>query len=116
MTTIRQGAYYTVSPYPGLRIVSINMNTCNNENWYESTITGQFFGHTHKDHYEVFYDITTLKRPTNVAYISPSVTPYFNLNMGYRIFTIDGNYSSSSWAVLDHETYILNLTGRQQQE
>ncbi|KAK7478652.1 hypothetical protein BaRGS_00030115 [Batillaria attramentaria] len=110
MTTIRQGAYYTVSPYPGLRIVSINMNTCNNENWwlllnmtdpygqlawliqvlqkaednkekvhivghippgitdclkawshnyykivdrYESTITGQFFGHTHKDHYEL---------------------------------------------------------------
>ena len=23
---------------------------------YESTIVGQFFGHTHEDEYEVFYD------------------------------------------------------------
>lgn len=167
LSTISRGAYYTVSPFPGFRIVSVNMNACNNENWwlllnttdpdgqltwltkvlqssedkkekvhvvghippgvddclkawshnyyriidrYESTIVGQFFGHTHKDHYEVFYDIATLKRPTSVAYISPSVTPFSNLNMGYRIFTIDGNYSQSSWEVLDHETYILNLT------
>jgi hypothetical protein len=63
---------------------------------YESTITGQFFGHTHFDHFEVFYDLATLKRPTNVAYISPSVTPFSNLNMGYRIFTVDGNYTGSS--------------------
>ncbi|KAK7091157.1 sphingomyelin phosphodiesterase-like [Littorina saxatilis] len=167
LDTIRTGAYYSVSPYPGLRVVSVNTNACNNMNWwlffnetdpdgqlawliktlqkaennkekvhiighippgiddclemwsrnfykivdrYESTISGQFFGHTHHDHFQVFYDLQTLKRPTNVAYISPSVTPFSNLNMGYRIFTLDGNYSASSWEVLDHETYILNLT------
>lgn len=29
---------------------------------------------------------------------------------GYRVYQIDGNYSGSSHVVLDHETYILNLT------
>lgn len=66
---------------------------------YESTIVGQFYGHTHFDHFEVFYDVATLKRPTSVAYISPSVTPYTNINMGYRIFTLDGNYTDSSWVL-----------------
>lgn len=167
LETVRKGAYYTVTPFPGFRIISLNMNACNNMNWwlylnttdpdhqlawlitvlqnsedaqekvhiighippgeddclemwsrnyykivdrYESTITGQFFGHTHFDHVEVFYDLETLKRPTSVAYISPSVTPFSGLNMGYRIFTVDGNHRNSSLAVLDHETYILNLT------
>ena len=64
---------------------------------YESTIVGQFYGHTHFDHFEVFYDTATLTRPTSVAYISPSVTPFSNINMGYRIFTTDGNYTASSW-------------------
>ncbi|CAF5066461.1 unnamed protein product, partial [Rotaria sp. Silwood1] len=33
------------------------------------------------------------------AYIGPSVTTYSHLNPGYRIFTIDGNYSGGSYWV-----------------
>lgn len=29
---------------------------------------------------------------------------------GYRVYYVDGNYKGSSRLVLDHETYILNLT------
>lgn len=29
---------------------------------------------------------------------------------GYRVYNVDGNYKGSSRFVLDHETYILNLT------
>ena len=32
------------------------------------------------------------------------------LNPGYRIYTVDGNYNESSRQVLDHDTYILNIT------
>ncbi|XP_050417111.1 sphingomyelin phosphodiesterase [Patella vulgata] len=167
IATIKQGGFYEVSPYPGYRIISINTNYCNNQNWwlllnttdpagqlqwligalqqaednhekvhiighippgisdclrawswnyykivnrYESTIVGQFFGHTHGDHFEVFYDEKDFKRPTGVAYICPSVTTFPQLNPAFRIYTIDGNYTGSSWAVLDHETYIMNLT------
>ncbi|XP_030055726.1 sphingomyelin phosphodiesterase [Microcaecilia unicolor] len=79
-------------------------------NRYESTISAQFFAHTHLDEFEMFYDEETLTRPVSVAFLSPSVTTYINLNPGYRVFQIDGNYPGSSHMVLDHETFILNLT------
>ncbi|XP_069748409.1 sphingomyelin phosphodiesterase isoform X2 [Narcine bancroftii] len=47
---------------------------------YEGTIAAQFFGHTHVDEFEVFYDADTLSRPLSVAFIAPSVTTYINLN------------------------------------
>ncbi|XP_072256802.1 sphingomyelin phosphodiesterase-like [Pyxicephalus adspersus] len=83
---------------------------------YESTIAGQFFGHTHVDEFEIFYDEETLSRPVSVAYIAPSVTTYIDLNPGYRVYQIDGEYTNSSHVVLDHETYILNLTEANKQK
>jgi hypothetical protein len=41
-----RGAYYTVSPFPGFRIVSLNTNACNNMNWSVTClpqITKNFF-------------------------------------------------------------------------
>ena len=32
------------------------------------------------------------------------------LNTGYRIYEVDGDYEGTSWQVIDHHTYILNLT------
>ncbi|XP_058483888.1 LOW QUALITY PROTEIN: sphingomyelin phosphodiesterase [Solea solea] len=69
-----------------------------------------FFGHTHLDEFQMFYDEATMTRPLGVAFIAPSVTTYINLNPGYRVYYMDGNYRGSSRLVLDHETYILNLT------
>jgi len=78
-------------------------------NRYQSTITAQFFGHTHNDEFELFYDEETSKIPLSIAYLGPSVTPYTAHNPGYRIYTIDGDYKNSSRVVLNHETYILDL-------
>ena len=33
-TTVRRGAFYSVLVKPGFRIISLNMNYCNNKNWY----------------------------------------------------------------------------------
>lgn len=49
---------------------------------YEGTVTGQFFGHTHKDEFQMFYDEATMTRPLGVAFVAPSVTTYINLNPG----------------------------------
>ncbi|XP_034034232.1 sphingomyelin phosphodiesterase [Thalassophryne amazonica] len=95
---------------PGLCLGSWSWNYYHIVNRYESTITGQFFGHTHKDEFQMFYDEDTMSRPLGVAFIAPSVTTYINLNPGYRVYFVDGNYQGSSRQVLDHETYILNLT------
>ncbi|CAG2108614.1 unnamed protein product [Medioppia subpectinata] len=170
---INRGAFYAVVAKPGLKIISLNMNYCNNQNWwlllnatdpagelqwlirelqaseltgekvhiighippgsndclqvwsknynrivnrFESTISGQFFGHTHQDEFELFYETTPAPRagvyirPTNVAYIGPSLSAFGNVNPGYRIYTIDGDRENSTFQVLDYETYYLNLT------
>ncbi|XP_056103735.1 sphingomyelin phosphodiesterase [Rhinichthys klamathensis goyatoka] len=95
---------------PGLCLSSWSWNYYHIVNRYESTITGQFFGHTHVDEFQMFYDEETMTRPLSVAFIAPSVTTYVNLNPGYRVYYVDGNYPGSSRMVLDHETFILNLT------
>ncbi|TRY83160.1 hypothetical protein DNTS_020663 [Danionella cerebrum] len=95
---------------PGLCLSSWSWNYYHIINRYESTVSGQFFGHTHVDEFEMFYDEETLTRPVSVAFIAPSVTTYINLNPGYRVYYVDGNHPSSSRMVLDHETFILNLT------
>ncbi|XP_053168379.1 sphingomyelin phosphodiesterase [Hemicordylus capensis] len=79
-------------------------------NRFEGTVAGQFFGHTHLDEFEMFYDEETLTRPVGVAFVAPSVTTFVNLNPGYRVYHLDGVRPGSSYLVLDHETFILNLT------
>lgn len=95
---------------PGLCLSSWSWNYYHIINRYEGTITGQFFGHTHMDEFQMFYDEATMTRAVGVAFIAPSITTYVNLNPGYRVYLVDGNYKGSSRFVLDHETYILNLT------
>nr|XP_023022925.1 sphingomyelin phosphodiesterase-like [Leptinotarsa decemlineata] len=76
---------------------------------YESTITAQFFGHTHYDEFEVFYDHKDLGRAVSIGYVGPSVTPYYDLNPGYRIYYVDGDHDKSTRAVVDHESWTMNL-------
>ncbi|KAH9382416.1 hypothetical protein HPB48_015744 [Haemaphysalis longicornis] len=82
---------------------------------YESTIVAQFYGHTHLDHMYLFYRGDGAdkdgRRPTNVAYLAPSVTTFTNSNPAYRVFTVDGGRQSknASWTLLDHETYVMDL-------
>ncbi|XP_075551077.1 sphingomyelin phosphodiesterase-like [Dermacentor variabilis] len=169
--TMRRGAFYAITPFPGLKIISLNMNYCNTLNWwllldprdpaeqlaflvselqeseikgqkvhiighippgqedclqvwsdnynriierYESTVRAQFFGHTHKDELELFYEPAREyyrgRRPFSVAYVAPSTTTFNSGHPAYRVYVVDGNYANSTWAVLDHETYLMNLT------
>lgn len=79
-------------------------------NRFESTVVGQFFGHSHVDELQVYYDEQNTSRPMNFALIGPSVTTYTNFNMGYRIYTIDGDYTNTTNSLLDFETFYMNVT------
>ncbi|XP_044735214.1 sphingomyelin phosphodiesterase isoform X2 [Chrysoperla carnea] len=164
--TLRRGAFYSVLVRPGFRLISLNMNYCNNKNWwlllnstdpatelqwliyelqsaefngekvhiighippghsdcikvwsrnyyaiinrYEAIITAQFFGHTHYDEFELFYDNDDIGRPNGIAYIGPSVTPYYDTNPGYRIYYVDGDHAKTTRSVIDHESWTMNL-------
>lgn len=92
-------------------------------NRFQHIIKGQFFGHTHFDEFEIFYEdmfeplkedkakpITFKKekayKATNIAYIGPSITTFGNVNPGYRIYVMD----EDTFDIVDHHTYTLNLT------
>ena len=80
---------------------------------YEDTIVGQFFGHAHSSFYEMFYDEANLTRPVSVVLIPGSVTTYSDLNPGFRIYELDGNYSQSSWVCENNLLESSKILGRQ---
>lgn len=90
-----------------LRIWSRNFHQIVNR--FENTVTAQFYGHSHFDEIIVFHD-EDLKRATNIAYIGPSTTTFTYLNPAYKIYTVDGDYSSSTRMVIDGEGYYLDIT------
>ena len=161
--SIREGGFYSLELRPGLRVVAINTNVCNNLNFFlllnfddpsrhlhwiyrelheaesqgdkvfilghippgrdscfnhwaheyhrlirrfNNTIVGQFFGHTHFDEFEVFYEDST---PIGVAYLAPSLTPHEGINPAYRIYEIDGQRENSTSQIVDHQTYFYDL-------
>lgn len=61
-------------------------------------------------YYEMFYDEVTFLRPLGVAYMPGSITTYSDLNPGFRIYEIDGNYNGSSWVRLGY--FVLNKYSR----
>ncbi|CAF1435966.1 unnamed protein product [Didymodactylos carnosus] len=95
---------------PSSCLESFSWNFYKIVNRYENTIAGQFYGHTHNDEIIMFYDEINKTRPVSMAYLTPSLTPQSFLNPGYRIYTADGEYNSSTYWVLDHRTVIMNLT------
>ncbi|XP_069157313.1 sphingomyelin phosphodiesterase isoform X2 [Procambarus clarkii] len=77
---------------------------------YASIIKGQFYGHSHLDEFRVHYDVDAPDKPIGIQYITPNNGPFHNLNPSYRIFYIDGDYPETTRNVLDHETWVMNLT------
>ena len=45
---------------------------------FQNTIVNQFYGHTHKDEFKVFYDTVTGtgNQPISFGFVTPSVTPH----------------------------------------
>ncbi|KAK4887019.1 hypothetical protein RN001_003290 [Aquatica leii] len=72
-------------------------------------ITAQFFGHSHADEFEVFYNPKNYSQPINVAYVAPSVTPFSGQNPAFRIYYVDGNHKNCTWEIVDHETWTMDL-------
>lgn len=60
---------------------------------FENTVTAQFNGHSHRDHFYIYYAIDEPTRANNVAFNGGSVTPFSNLNPNYKAYSMDSaNY------------------------
>ncbi|ORZ01161.1 Metallo-dependent phosphatase-like protein [Syncephalastrum racemosum] len=75
---------------------------------YAHVIAGQFFGHTHKDEFQMFYKDGSDRRAEDaisMAYVSPSITPFLNVNPGFRLYQVDAD----TFEVIDSMTYVADL-------
>ncbi|KAF9085424.1 hypothetical protein BGX23_009673 [Mortierella sp. AD031] len=167
VNSVKNYGAYTVSPAPGLRIISMNNNFCYTMNFYlygktkdydpngelkwlvaqlqaaedagervwiighvgpsqtdcimnwsslyyqvvqrysPHVIAEQFFGHTHYDEFALYYGpgAKNTQNAISTAWIGPSVTPYTDINPGFRIYKVD----TKSWNVFDSETYVADM-------
>jgi len=56
---------------------------------YRDVIADQFYGHSHSSSLQLFYDNATGTIPLSTAYIVGSLTPYTDLNPGWRMYSYD---------------------------
>lgn len=76
-------------------------------NRYSGTIAAMFFGHTHKDHFQISYADHTDKNFYNAlvtSYIGPSLTPTSGMP-SFRVYDVD----PVTFAVLDATTYTADM-------
>ncbi|MCJ1389734.1 hypothetical protein MMC18_002591 [Xylographa bjoerkii] len=87
-----------------------------------TTIAAVFFGHTHEDQLQLFYDYnpSSLKNgtqirnttdinynaPLTVGFIGPSITPLTGNNAGYQLYQVD----SKTFEIMNTQTYIANVS------
>ncbi|KAI8366663.1 Metallo-dependent phosphatase-like protein [Radiomyces spectabilis] len=77
------------------------------ERYAPHVIVGQFFGHTHRDEFQIFYrhERKDAEHAIAVAYLAPSVTPFPRLNPGFRVYEVD----NETFEIVDSKTYTANL-------
>ncbi|KZT73123.1 Metallo-dependent phosphatase [Daedalea quercina L-15889] len=73
-------------------------------------IAGIFFGHTHKDQFNLFYSNNgtnmSAENALTVAWLGPSVTPLTDFNAGFRVYEVD----SGTFEVLDSYTWYADVS------
>lgn len=75
---------------------------------FDGTIAAMFFGHTHKDEFEISYstpDAPAFDTANMVSYIAPSLTPSSG-NPSFRVYSVD----PVTFAVLDVTVYYANIS------
>lgn len=76
-------------------------------NRYDATIAAMFFGHTHRDEFQISYSDYSNRNANTAAamsYIMPSLTPTDG-NPTFRVYTVD----PVTWGVLDSVTYMADM-------
>ncbi|RAL15751.1 acid sphingomyelinase [Aspergillus homomorphus CBS 101889] len=75
---------------------------------YEATIAAVFYGHTHKDEFEIAYSSytdQTANTATMMSYIAPALTPTSG-NPTFRVYSVD----PVTFGILDFTVYITNMS------
>ncbi|KAM5342427.1 hypothetical protein ACJ41O_013393 [Fusarium nematophilum] len=74
---------------------------------YSGTVAAMFFGHTHRDHFQITYSDDASKNASNAlvtSYVCPSLTPTSGMP-SFRVYDVD----PVTFAVLDATTYSADM-------
>ncbi|KUJ07393.1 calcineurin-like phosphoesterase [Mollisia scopiformis] len=75
---------------------------------FHATISAVFYGHTHKDEFEIAYstpEAPTAATANMVSYIAPALTPTSG-NPTFRVYSVD----PETFAILDYTVYYANIS------
>ncbi|KIP02824.1 hypothetical protein PHLGIDRAFT_277143 [Phlebiopsis gigantea 11061_1 CR5-6] len=75
---------------------------------YKNTIAAQFFGHSHKDQFEIAYSNysdQTASTATSIALVAPALTPTSG-NPAFKIYDVDPD----TFEIMDSRVYFTNIT------
>ncbi|KAJ5564594.1 acid sphingomyelinase [Penicillium frequentans] len=75
---------------------------------YDATIAAVFYGHTHKDEFEIAYSDysnPTADTATMMSYIAPALTPTSG-NPTFRVYSVD----PVTFGILDFQVYFANMS------
>jgi sphingomyelin phosphodiesterase len=75
---------------------------------YDATIAALFFGHTHRDQWEISYSNYSdqnYKTANEISYIAPALTPTSG-NPTFRVYSVD----PETFGVLDYTVYYANMS------
>jgi sphingomyelin phosphodiesterase len=78
---------------------------------YSHVISNTFFGHTHEASVSIFHsNSSSTYEPLVVSYVAGSITPYTNLNPGFRVYNYDREqFMQKSYLVEDYFQYWVDL-------
>ncbi|MCJ1458766.1 hypothetical protein MMC28_009140 [Mycoblastus sanguinarius] len=85
-----------------------------------ATIAAIFFGHTHEDQIQIFYDYSAtslngtlrntndidISKPLTMGFIGPSITPLTGNNAGYQLYQVD----AKTFEIMEIKTYFANVS------
>ena len=85
-----------------------------------ATIAAIFFGHTHEDQIQIFYDYSAtslngtkrntndidISKPLTMGFIGPSITPLTGNNAGYQRYQVD----AKTFEIMGIQTYFANVS------
>ncbi|RXG56367.1 Sphingomyelin phosphodiesterase [Armadillidium vulgare] len=124
--SVAYGAFYSTQIRPGLRIASVNTQYCY-INQFDAEDKGDFvyiIGHIpagsfdcnyawshefNKNYFQLYFDPQNSSRVYEIAYIAQSQTTFVDLNPGFKIYTIEGDFNGTRYRVIDHENWYLDL-------
>ncbi|KAJ6467127.1 Metallo-dependent phosphatase-like protein [Mycena vulgaris] len=101
---------HVLSGFTGQDGIKNPTDLCDVDRFSPHVIANIFWGHSHEDHFQIYYSSngTNMSAETAqaISWIGPSITPLTDLNSGFRMYEVD----SKTFEILDAYTWTSDVS------